>query len=78
MDKVVQNFFVARAGLGQASQCGLVAPEASSLFAHQLVLTLLGFGKLRGDDHQAQIDHEEGAHLKQSKQNKVKQGRHVK
>lgn len=33
------------------------------LLLHQLVLPLLGLRELCGNDHQAQVNHEEGAHL---------------
>lgn len=34
-----------------------------TLLLHQLVLPLLGLRELGGDDHEAQVDHEEGTHL---------------
>ncbi|XP_025779049.1 voltage-dependent T-type calcium channel subunit alpha-1H-like [Puma concolor] len=39
---------------------------ACTLLPHELVLPLLGLRELRGDHHQAQVDHEEGAHLRQA------------
>ena len=38
---------------------------ASALLAHALHLALLGFGELRRDHHQAQVDHEERTDLRQ-------------
>lgn len=34
-----------------------------TLLLHQLMLPLLGLRELGGDDHEAQVDHEEGTHL---------------
>lgn len=59
---ILEDLLVAVSGLHVAgNSAGGEVP--GPLLLHQLVLPLLGFWELRGDDHQAQIDHEEGAHL---------------
>lgn len=60
---VAQHLLVARARLAVASERGVVGHVASALLPHQGVLPLLGLGELGGDDHEAQVDHEERPHL---------------
>lgn len=58
----LEDLLVAVARLGHAGQGG--GREAlRPLLLHQLVLPLLGLRELGGDDHQAQVDHEERADL---------------
>lgn len=60
---VAQHLLVARARLAVAGERGVVGHVASALLPHQGVLPLLRLGKLGGDDHEAQVDHEERSHL---------------
>jgi len=60
---VAQHLLVARARLAVAGQRGVVGHVAGALLPHQGVLTLLRLRELGGDDHEAQVDHEERAHL---------------
>lgn len=60
---VAQHLLVARARLAVAGERGVVGHVASALLPHQGVLPLLGLGELGGDDHEAQVDHEERPHL---------------
>lgn len=56
----LEEFLVAVPGLaGQRGGGQTLGP----LLLHQLVLPLLGLRELGGDDHQTQVDHEEGTHL---------------
>lgn len=60
---VAQHLLIARAWLTVAGQCGVVGHVASALFPHQGILPLLGLRELSGNDHEAQVDHKERAHL---------------
>lgn len=54
----LEDLFVAIPGLGHAGQGG-GRQALSPLLLHQLVLPLFGLRELGGDNHQAQVDHEE-------------------
>lgn len=59
---VLEDLLVAVSRLHVAGD-GAGGEVPGPLLLHQLVLPLLGLRELRGDDHQAQVNHEEGAHL---------------
>lgn len=63
VSQVLEQLVVAGARLGEGGQSAGVGHEAHPLFLHQLALPLLGLRELGGDDHQAKVDHEEGANL---------------
>lgn len=54
----LEDLLVAVPGLSHAGQGG-GGQALRPLLLHQLVLPLLGLRELGGDDHQAQVDHEE-------------------
>lgn len=58
----LEDLLVTISGLGHAGQGG-GGQALGPLLLHQLVLPLLGLRELGGDDHQAQVDHEERADL---------------
>lgn len=58
----LEEFLIAVSRLGEGRQRA-GGQTASSLLLHQLMFSLLRLRELRGDDHQAQIDHEERADL---------------
>lgn len=58
----LEDLLVAVTRLGHAGQ-GRGREALRPLLLHQLVLPLLGLRELGGDDHQAQVDHEERANL---------------
>lgn len=60
---ISEHLLIARAWLTVTGQGRVVGHEASALFPHQGVLSLLRLRELGGDDHEAQVDHEERAHL---------------
>lgn len=60
---VAKHLLVARARFAVAGERGVVGHVAGALLPHQGVLPLLRLGELGGDDHEAQVDHEERAHL---------------
>lgn len=59
---ILEDLLVAVSGLHVAGN-GAGGEVPGPLLLHKLVLPLLGFWELCGNDHQTQIDHEEGAHL---------------
>lgn len=61
---VPEHLLVAASRLGVAGKRAVVGEVACPLLLHQLVLTLLCFRELGCYYNQAQVDHEEGAHLK--------------
>lgn len=63
---VPEHLLVAASRLRVAGERAVVGEVACSLLLHQLVLTLLCFRKLGCYYNQAQVDHEEGAHLKEA------------
>lgn len=63
MADVAKHLLVARARLAITGERGVVGHVARSLLPHQSVLPLLCLRELGGDDHEAQVDHEERAHL---------------
>lgn len=60
---VAQHLLIARAWFAVTGQRGVIGHVASTLLPHQGVLPLLCLGELGGNDHEAQVDHEERAHL---------------
>lgn len=58
----LEDLLVAIAWLSHAGQGG-GGQALRPLLLHQLVFPLFGLGELSGDDHQAQVDHEEGTNL---------------
>ena len=62
--EVLERLLVAVAGRREAGQRGVVGLEPQPLVLHQALLPLLRFRELGGDDHQAQVDHEERTDLK--------------
>lgn len=62
----LEELLVAVSGLGERRQRA-GGQAASALLLHQLVFSLFGLGKLRSDDDQAQIYHEERTDLQKKK-----------
>lgn len=60
----LEELLVTVSGLSERSQRA-GGQVASTLLLHQLVLSLFGLRKLSGNDHQAQINHEERSNLEQ-------------
>lgn len=58
----LEDLLIAVSRLGHAGQGGR-GQALCPLLLHQLVFPLLGLGELSGNDHQAQVDHEERTNL---------------
>ncbi len=65
----LEELLVTVSGLSEWSQRA-GGQVASALLLHQLVLSLFGLRKLSGNDHQAQINHEERSNLEQEEEEK--------
>lgn len=66
----LEELLITVSRLGHGGQ-GAGGQAAGPLLLHQLVLALLRLRKLSGDDHQAQVNHEERANLKVRRQEKL-------
>lgn len=64
VNQVLEEFVVAAARLRKAGEGAGVGQVAYPLLLHQLALALLRLGELRCYHHQAEVDHEERAHLR--------------
>lgn len=64
VNQVFEEFIIAAAWLRKASEGAGVGQVAYALLLHQLALTLLRLRELRCYHHQAEVDHEERAHLR--------------
>lgn len=69
---VAQHLLIAGAWFAVAGERRVVGHVARTLLPHQGVLPLLCLGELGGDDHEAQVDHEEWAHLVPGRWRRVK------